>query len=146
MNDKVQHWFIKSFEDYMTIKILIDSPLMEYTTSIICFYCQQMVEKLLKGFLTFHNMQFSKTHLLENLKQKCIEIDEEFQKLDFKNLSMYAVEIRYPDELNLPSIVETNQYVKIVFQTKDFILSKLNITEEKILQWIKDTKQKEEIE
>jgi hypothetical protein len=43
-----------------------------------------MVEKLLKGFLTFHNMQFSKTHLLENLKQKCIEIDEEFQKLDFK--------------------------------------------------------------
>jgi|YNPMSStandDraft_1061717.scaffolds.fasta_scaffold25213_3 hypothetical protein len=34
MNDKVQHWFIKSFEDYMTIKILIDSPLMEYTTSI----------------------------------------------------------------------------------------------------------------
>jgi hypothetical protein len=56
---------------------------------------------------------------------------------------MYAVEIRYPDELNLPSIVETNQYVKIAFQTKDFILSKLNITEEKILQWIKDTKQKE---
>jgi HEPN domain-containing protein len=105
-----------------------------------------MVEKLLKGFLTFHNMQFSKTHLLENLKQKCIEIDEEFQKLDFKNLSMYAVEIRYPDELNLPSIVETNQYVKIAFQTKDFILSKLNITEEKILQWIKETKQKEEIE
>ncbi|MCX7810149.1 MAG: HEPN domain-containing protein [Leptospiraceae bacterium] len=146
MNDKVQHWFIKSFEDYMTIKILIDSPLMEYTTSIICFHCQQMVEKLLKGFLTFHNMQFSKTHLLENLKQKCIEIDEEFQKLDFKNLSMYAVEIRYPDELNLPSIVETNQYVKIAFQTKDFILSKLNITEEKILQWIKETKQKEEIE
>jgi hypothetical protein len=57
-----------------------------------------MVEKLLKGFLTFHNMQFSKTLLLENLKQKCIEIDEEFQKLDFKNLSMYAVEITYPDE------------------------------------------------
>jgi hypothetical protein len=59
---------------------------------------------------------------------------------------MYAVEIRYPDELNLPCIVETIQYVKIAFQTKDFILSKLNITEEKILQWIKDTKQKEEIE
>jgi hypothetical protein len=37
MNDKIQHWFIKSFKDYMTIKILIDSPLMKYTTSINLF-------------------------------------------------------------------------------------------------------------
>jgi hypothetical protein len=55
---------------------------------------------------------------------------------------MYAVEIRYPDELNLPCIVETNQYVKIAFQTKDFILSKLNITEEKIFTMDKRHKTK----
>jgi predicted nucleotidyltransferase len=68
MNEKVKLWLIKAFEDYISIKTLLDSPLMEYTTSIICFHSQQMVEKLLKAFLTYHNIQFPRTHLLETLR------------------------------------------------------------------------------
>jgi hypothetical protein len=73
---------------------------------------------------------------------KCLEIDEEFQKMNFKNLSMYAVEIRYPDEFNIPSIEETNECVEIALQIKDFILNKLNITEDEILRWITEAKQR----
>lgn len=140
MNEKVKLWLIKAFEDYISIKILLDSPQMEYTTSIICFHSQQMVEKLIKAFLTYHNIQFPRTHLLETLRQLCLELDEEFQKLNFKNLSIYAVEVRYPDEFDIPSIEEANKCVEIALQIKDFILSKLNITEEEVLRWIKQTK------
>jgi HEPN domain-containing protein len=142
MNEKVKLWLIKAFEDYMSIKTLLDSPLMEYTTSIICFHSQQMVEKLLKAFLTYHNIQFPRTHLLETLRQICLELDEEFQNLNFKNLSIYAVEVRYPDEFDIPPIEEANECVEIALQIKDFILNKLNITEDEILRWIKETKQR----
>ncbi len=142
MNEKVKLWLIKAFEDYLSMKSLLDSSLIEYTTSVICFHSQQLVEKLLKAFLTYHNVQFPRTHMLEILKQKCLEIDEEFQKLNFKNLSVYAVEVRYPDEFNIPCIEETNECVEIALQVKEFILKKLNITEKEILQWIKETKQK----
>ena len=142
MNEKVKLWLIKAFEDYLSMKSLLDSSLIEYTTSVICFHSQQLVEKLLKAFLTYHNVQFPRTHMLEILKQKCLEIDEEFQKLNFKNLSVYAVEVRYPDEFNIPCIEETNECVEIALQVKEFILRTLNITEEEILQWIKETKQK----
>ena len=142
MNEKVKLWLIKAFEDYLSMKSLLSSSLIEYTTSIICFHAQQMVEKLLKAFLTYHNVQFPRTHILEILKEKCLEIDEEFQKMNFKNLSMYAVEIRYPDEFNIPSIEETNECVKVTLQIKDFILNKLNITEDEILRWITEAKQR----
>jgi len=92
MNEKVKLWLIKAFEDYISIKTLLDSPLIEYTTSIICFHSQQMVEKLLKAFLAYHNIQFPRTHLLETLNQLCLELDKEFQKLNFKNISIYAMD------------------------------------------------------
>lgn len=91
---------------------------MEYITSIVCFHAQQMVEKLLKAFLTYHNVKFPKTHNLEILMEKCLELDEEFQKIRFKNLSMYAVEIRYPEEFYIPSIEERNECVEIALQVK----------------------------
>jgi HEPN domain-containing protein len=78
VNEKVKLWLIKAFEDYLSMKSLLDSSLIEYTTSVICFHSQQLVEKLLKAFLTYHNVQFPRTHMLEILKQKCLEIDEEF--------------------------------------------------------------------
>jgi hypothetical protein len=31
MNEKVKLWLIKAFEDYISIKTLLDSPLIEYT-------------------------------------------------------------------------------------------------------------------
>ena len=53
---------------------------------------------------------------------------------------MYAVEIRYPDEFNIPSIEETNECVEIALQAKEFILNKLAISEDEILQWMKEAK------
>jgi hypothetical protein len=62
------------------------------------------------------NIPFPKTHILEILKQKCVEIDDSFQDIDFKNLSQYAVEIRFikiqyfslKGKINLQFLVQEN--------------------------------------
>ena len=140
MNEKVYFWLIKAFEDYIAMEALLNSSQKEFATSAICFHAQQLVEKLLKAFLTHHNIPFPKTHILEVLKQKCLEIDDTFQTLDFKNLSQYAVEIRYPDDFYLPTIKEANECVKLAVELKDFILKKLGIAEEEILKLISECK------
>jgi HEPN domain-containing protein len=143
MSHKVKLWLIKAFEDYMGLKFLSELENIDYLRSVICFHAQQMVEKLLKAFLTFHNIPFPRTHILEILKQKCIELDEDFQNLDFKKLSKYAVEIRYPEEFKIPSIEETKECIRIALQVKDFILGKLNVTEDEILSWMKELKEEQ---
>jgi len=63
--------------------------------------------------------------------------------LDFKKLSKYAVEIRYPEEFKIPSIEETKECIRIALQVKDFVLEKLNITEDEILSWMKELKEEQ---
>jgi HEPN domain-containing protein len=142
MNEKVKAWLVKAFEDYTAMKMLLQSTQKEFITSAICFHAQQFVEKLLKAFLTYHDVPFSKTHILEVLKQKCLEIDDTFQNLEFKNLSQYAIEIRYPDVFYLPTIEEANECVKLAEDVKDFILKKLGLIEEEILKWIEEFKER----
>uniref|UniRef100_A0A7V5XFD0 HEPN domain-containing protein n=1 Tax=Thermodesulfobacterium geofontis TaxID=1295609 RepID=A0A7V5XFD0_9BACT len=142
MNEKVKTWLIKAFEDYIAMRMLFQSEEKEFVTSVVCFHAQQFVEKLLKAFLIHHNVPFPKTHILEVLKQKCLEIDDTFQNLDFKNLSQYAVEIRYPDEFYLPTTEEADECLKLAENVKNFILSKLNTTQEEILKWLKEAEEK----
>ena len=65
-----------------------------------CYHAQQSVEKALKGLLTYHEVPFPRTHVLEVLldllKDNSIElpkaVDEAFV------LTQYAVQTRYPGE------------------------------------------------
>jgi hypothetical protein len=88
------------------------------------------------------NIPFPKTHILEILKQKCVEIDDSFQDIDFKNLSQYAVEIRYPDEFYLPDVEEAIESVKIAEQVKNIILEKIGLKEEDIMKLFDEIKEK----
>jgi HEPN domain-containing protein len=70
---------------------------------IICFHCQQAVEKLLKWFLVLHDMEPPKIHDLEELEKLCETIMPEFfeiyEKCTF--LSGFAVQSRYPNEIRV---------------------------------------------
>ena len=65
------------------------------------FSCQQCAEKYLKGFLTFYETDFPKTHSVEELVRLCKNvvpsIESEVGVVEI--LSSYGVEIRYPDEV-----------------------------------------------
>lgn len=77
--------------------IKMDSP----PTDTICFHSQQCAEKYIKGFLTFYEIDFPKTHSLEDLillgKSVAPKIESELE--DIEILSGYGVEIRYPGEI-----------------------------------------------
>ncbi len=68
---------------------------------IICYHCQQTVEKLLKGVLVGEGQQIHRTHdlgILVDQLSAFIEIPENI--LDIcDNLTPYGVKNRYPQEL-----------------------------------------------
>jgi len=70
---------------------------------IICFHCQQAVEKFLKWFLVLHDMEPPKIHDLEELEKLCETIMPEFSEIYEKCtvLSGFAVQSRYPNEIRV---------------------------------------------
>jgi HEPN domain-containing protein len=95
----VKAWFKKAENDLINAEntIKMESP----PTDTICFHAQQCAEKYLKGFLTFHETDFPKTHSLEDLVLLCKDIapNMESELDDIEVLSSYGVEVRYPDEI-----------------------------------------------
>lgn len=89
----------KADNDLKAVKYLLtmeDAPL-----DVLSFHCQQAVEKYLKAYLTWADVRVTKTHDLASILNLCIEKDKEFEKLDrdkISRLTLYAVEIRYPEE------------------------------------------------
>jgi HEPN domain-containing protein len=107
MNEKVNNWIIKADNDFKIAEkeILSSQPL----TDIICFHCQQCVEKYLKAYLCKQNTEFRKTHNIAELLTLCKEIEPEFSQLDeleISQLTIYATELRYPEDFYIPSLEE----------------------------------------
>lgn len=124
--DIVKLWLQKAESDLRTAKILVKSK--DAPPESICFHAQQAVEKFLKAFLTWSNIRAGKTHDISVLLRLCMEEDKEFEELDIEKLgelTLYAVEVRYPESFYTPSLEEALDAVKLAEQVKDFILRKL---------------------
>ena len=59
-------WIAKAEADYEAAKTLVRSR-KKGLPDVVCYHCQQSVEKYLKAYLTFRRVQFPKTHDLEKL-------------------------------------------------------------------------------
>ena len=77
----------------------------------VLFHCQQAVEKVLKGFLTWHDSPFRKTHDLGVIGQQCVELDNSLESLCLgaAELPVYAWVFRYPGEPGQPVEEEARQ-------------------------------------
>src|SRR3990170_8901068 len=95
----VRAWFKKAENDLITAEHTM--KLKHPPCDTICFHAQQCAEKCLKGFLTFHEIDFPKTHSLEDLVLLCKNVvpSLESELEDMEVLSSYGVEIRYPGEI-----------------------------------------------
>lgn len=115
----ISQWLFRANEDIAVISALSNQDIEHYTSSI-CFHCQQAVEKFFKAFLVFHNKDFPKTHDVDYLLKKCIEIKTDtFEGIDLKNLSDFGVTVRYADDFFIPELSETKEYIDIAFSIKD---------------------------
>ena len=74
----------------------------------IVFHAQQLAEKALKAFLTWHDVPFRKTHDLSDLSQQCTDIDASLGERcrPVERLTSYAWMFRYPGERVEPTRAE----------------------------------------
>ena len=98
---------------------------------IICYLCEQAAEKALKGYLVYQNVEPPKTHILKLLCKMCTDIDKSFEEITVQcgNLTLYAVQPRYPFEIEITE----NDMKKAILdadRVMEFILQRLQLTEE----------------
>ena len=142
MNEEVKEWIMKAYEDYITAKHLISLPEDEIVTSAVCFHSQQFIEKIFKAFLVLHKIEFGRTHNLSFLKELCSKKDPSIEALEVEDLSMYAVDLRYPETLMIPSLKEARNSFKKADYVKRVMFKKLNIQEKEVISWIKELRYK----
>lgn len=70
---------------------------------IICFHCQQAVEKSLKSILSLYREEIPKTHDCGLLCQKCGEVFPGFEVWEdiCPRFAPFSVVVRYPNELDV---------------------------------------------
>lgn len=99
-HDLVHEWLTFAQMDFLTAKHLYDG-MYPKPLEIICYHCQQSIEKLLKGALISHGVAIKKTHdlgLLAETLQEYMEVPDEYLEM-CDDLTPYGVKIRYPQEL-----------------------------------------------
>ena len=93
----------------------------ETFASSICFHSQQAVEKFLKAFLIYHNIDFPRTHDLDFLLIECKKINSKIFDIDLGSLTDFGVSIRYPDDFYLPDKKETFFFRAVALKVKEIV-------------------------
>jgi HEPN domain-containing protein len=96
----IKQWLLKANEDYSASTELSKSELP--LNGVICFHCQQSVEKFFKAYLIYRSQEVEKTHNTQFLRDACCKLDFEFCNIDIKDLNQFAVKARYPDDFLVP--------------------------------------------
>lgn len=116
-NRIVEEWFSFAEMDFLTAKHLYEH-MRPQPHEIICYHCQQAVEKALKGLLIANGAHIQRTHdlgLLAERLQAFMEIDENYLEI-CDNLTPYGVKVRYPQEL----YIEERHVSKAIAETTEF--------------------------
>jgi HEPN domain-containing protein len=98
-NELIHAWLEKARRDLETARIIF-SELPEYD-DIIAFHCQQSIEKALKAFLIYMDIDFKPVHdlgyLMNLIATKERLLEPYYEQVD--QASRFAVQIRYPDTI-----------------------------------------------
>lgn len=124
----VRQWVSKAELDFKAARSLFfqDEPLF-YPS---CFHAQQAVEKYFKAYLTWKQIEFSKTHDLAELLDLIEKEDAALARMlsDAPKLTPFGVEVRYPGDIPEPTARETREAVEIAEKIRSTILSILGST------------------
>ena len=97
----VTEWFRFADDDIDTALLL--KEMRPQHREIICYHCEQAVEKYLKGFLASKEQMPPKTHDLTHLCNLCSEQDQNFANIlpQCSFLKQFGVQPRYPKEMQI---------------------------------------------
>ncbi len=109
-------------KDIKSARILFEH---EADNEIICFHCQQAIEKYLKGYLICITGELQEGHSLVKLCKRIMKYDKTFNIFlkDMAFVNTFYIETRYPaeDPLNV-SNEDTEECFKIV----EILVEKVN--------------------
>lgn len=122
--DLIRQWLLKAEEDYGAVKELMENLLYP---NIVGFHVQQACEKFLKSLLVYYQIEFGKTHNLDELLSLLNKANPALaRKLkDAKKVSAYAVEPRYPGDAAELSVEELKKALEIAIHVRKTVLSSL---------------------
>ena len=107
-----EEWLYKAGNDLESAKYLLTSEKKLF--DIIVYHCQQSAEKALKAFLSYRNHKIDKTHSLIILTELCESYESTFTSLReaVSYLNPYSTVYRYPTDVLLPSLRETEKAIE----------------------------------
>ena len=118
----IRQWLAKADQDIRAGEALLaaDPPFL-YPA---CFHAQQAAEKYLKALLTWYQIEFPKTHaieeLLDLLEPRIPDIASGLRNA--VTLTPFGVDIRYPGDQPEPDRQEARQAMELARQVRDAIL------------------------
>ena len=121
----IVQWLRRAQDDLSMVELALNnSPPLCWNAA---FHAQQAAEKLLKGLLTFHGVEFAKTHQIDYLLDMCVTVEPEADSLraDATKLTDFAVEPRYPLPGRDPSESESREAVEVACRVRQFVLALL---------------------
>ncbi|MCZ7568563.1 MAG: HEPN domain-containing protein [Ardenticatenaceae bacterium] len=118
--DLVRAWLVKAQKDLLFAQEALKKS--EEYTDMACFHAQQSAEKPLEACLVWLEIEFPKTHVLEDLLDLIAQKDTSLEQWreGLRRMTPFAVETRYP-EFSLPSWEEAEQAVKTTVEVLDTV-------------------------
>ena len=125
IRDFVQQWLHKAESGLTSAEMLASGELPDYFTS--AFHSQQAAEKLLKAFLVRHQIEFRKTHDLDQLLRLAAQVDSSVRDelASCVWLSPFGVGFRYPGEYPRVDQVSARNAVAEAKQVREAVLKRL---------------------
>jgi len=123
--DLVRQWIERSKAGLHGAEVaLAGKPLI---TEHACFHAQQAVEKALKAFLVYHEVEFAWTHQIGLLLELCARQDEGFSHFvtTAVPLTEYAVRFRYPFSEPPPPLEQARAALDTARQVFQFVAERL---------------------
>jgi HEPN domain-containing protein len=122
---ETRSWLVKASEDLRAaeFELTAQPPL----TADIVFHAQQAVEKAIKGFLSWHDRTFRKTHNLVEIGEAAASVDPALEPVLRRSapLTEYAWRFRYPGDLAEPPVEEAREALAVARQVVESLLARL---------------------
>lgn len=121
--EQVRDWFEKAGSDLKVARREMAAP--DPVRDAVCFHFQQAVEKLLKAWLIWSDVDFDPIHNIAVILAACEKTDLAFGQLKgAAALTPYAVSVRYGDDFYIPTALETAAASAVASEVETFLLSK----------------------
>ncbi len=123
--DLLIRWMQFAREDLIIAREILKSEFPIYRA--VCFHCQQSAEKYLKAYQILFEIRIIKTHDLAAIIDTLIDFDKNIEqfKLKSKEITNYAVSIRYPDDFEDINKTQAEEAIEIATQIEKYITKKI---------------------